>query len=104
MFLKTRKKYFIVVYGNGFALDPQISEFLQFPLMWALQAWILHSFGLELLAQRSLRKAREMSFADVESERERVPLELFSAQKLRKATDELSLLPKFPDFVLQLGN
>ena len=44
-----------------------------------------------------------MSFADVESERERVPLELFSAQKLRKATDELSLLPKFPDFVLQLS-
>ena len=44
-----------------------------------------------------------MSFADVESEGERVPLELFSAQKLRKATDELSLLPKFPDFVLQLS-
>ena len=43
-----------------------------------------------------------MSFADVESEGERVPLELFSAQKLRKATDELSLLPKFPHFVLKL--
>ena len=43
-----------------------------------------------------------MSFADVESEGERVPLELFSAQKLRKATDELSLLLKFPHFVLKL--
>ena len=43
-----------------------------------------------------------MSFADVESEGERVPLELFSAQKLRKATDELSLWPTFPHFVIQL--
>ena len=43
-----------------------------------------------------------MSFADVESEGERVPLELFSAQKLRKATDELSLLPKFSDFVFTI--